>query len=180
MFSPKEKERDKHAYTCTCMSLSVCTCTSVGPDACKLQCSLKQPRETHTLTEVMKARRKCRVAGQTTGCSINEGTCIEEKQTDKKVVVYTQKSKQTKTNICIHTCTNGMYVCMYACMRSESESASHSAPPQLKGVRVISACVRVCALSSVVHVQQKTDTFQHISEAYTWYDYVFTERKGKI
>jgi hypothetical protein len=27
------------------------------------------------------------------------------------------------------------------CMRSESESASHSSPPQLKRVRVISACV---------------------------------------
>jgi hypothetical protein len=32
-------------------------------------------------------------------------------------------------------------VCLYVCMRSESESASHSSPPQLKGVRVISACV---------------------------------------
>jgi hypothetical protein len=37
-----------------------------------------------------------------------------------------------------------MYVCMYACLRSESESATHSSPPQLKGVRVISACARVC------------------------------------
>jgi hypothetical protein len=35
---------------------------------------------------------------------------------------------------------------MFVCMRSESQSASHSSPPQLKGVRVISACVcaRVC------------------------------------
>ena len=47
-------------------------------------------------------------------------------------VRYTQKSKQTNVPVCL---------CMYVCMRSESESASHSSPPQLKGVRVISACV---------------------------------------
>ncbi len=37
-------------------------------------------------------------------------------------------------------------LCMYLCMRSESESASHSSPPQLKGVRVISACARAFVL----------------------------------
>jgi hypothetical protein len=46
---------------------------------------------------------------------------------------------------CILVC-----LCMYVCVRIESESASHSSPPQLKGVRVISACalahVCVCAL----------------------------------
>jgi hypothetical protein len=31
---------------------------------------------------------------------------------------------------------------MHVCMRSESDSASHSSPPLFKGVRVISACVR--------------------------------------
>jgi hypothetical protein len=42
-------------------------------------------------------------------------------------VRYTHKSKTTNmdTRVCL---------CMYMCMRSESESASHSSPPQLKGV----------------------------------------------
>ena len=50
--------------------------------------------------------------------------------------------KQTDTNM--HTCVS---VYVNVCMRSESASASHSSPPQLKGVRVISACAcaRVCA-----------------------------------
>jgi hypothetical protein len=47
-----------------------------------------------------------------------------------------KENKQT----CILVCLS-----MYVCMRSESESVSHSSPPQLKGVRVISACVCVCA-----------------------------------
>jgi hypothetical protein len=33
---------------------------------------------------------------------------------------------------------------MYVCMRSENESSSHSSPPQLKRVRVICMCARVC------------------------------------
>ena len=38
-------------------------------------------------------------------------------------------------------------LCMHVYMRSESESASHSSPPQLKGARVISACARaLCVL----------------------------------
>ncbi len=44
--------------------------------------------------------------------------------------ILRKASKQT----CILVC-----LCMYDCMRSENESASHSSPPQLKGVRVISA-----------------------------------------
>ncbi len=52
-------------------------------------------------------------------------------------------SKQT----CVLVC-QCMYMCMYMCMRRESESASHSPPPQLQGVRVISACARTRACSS--------------------------------
>jgi hypothetical protein len=48
--------------------------------------------------------------------------------------ILRKASKQT----CILVC-----LCTYVCMRSESESASHSSPPQLKGVRVISARARV-------------------------------------
>ena len=52
--------------------------------------------------------------------------------------ILRQENKQT----CILVC-----LCMYMCVRSESESASHSSPPQLNGVRVVSACVcaRLCA-----------------------------------
>jgi hypothetical protein len=39
---------------------------------------------------------------------------------------------------------------MYVCMRSESESASHSSPPQLKGVRVIYACARARVCSGTI------------------------------
>ncbi len=48
------------------------------------------------------------------------------------------KNYQTK---CILVCP-----CMYVCTWSESESASHSSPPQLKGLRVISACARAFGL----------------------------------
>jgi hypothetical protein len=107
----------------------------------------KQPRETHTLTEAMKARLKSRVAGPTTGCWTNEATCIEEDQRVRHPAVRChQKNTPKKIKTYIHTHTHtSMHVCMYDCMRSESESASHLSPPQLKGVRVISACVRACA-----------------------------------
>jgi hypothetical protein len=39
---------------------------------------------------------------------------------------------------------------MDVCMRSESESASHSSPPQLKGVRVICACARARLCSGTI------------------------------
>ncbi len=51
--------------------------------------------------------------------------------------------RKASKQICILVC-----LCLDVCMRSESESASHSSPPQLKGVRVISArgCARVRVL----------------------------------
>jgi hypothetical protein len=39
-----------------------------------------------------------------------------------------------KINVFIYTHTKCMYVCMYDCLRSESESASHSSPPQQNSV----------------------------------------------
>jgi hypothetical protein len=39
-----------------------------------------QPRETHTLTAMMKARQKRPLAGSTTGSRTNEAPCIDEKQ----------------------------------------------------------------------------------------------------
>jgi hypothetical protein len=80
--------------------------------------------------------------------------------------ILTEGKKET----CILVC-----LCMYVCMRSESESASHSSPPQLKGVRVISACVFVSTfvlvlfrkslhcvcLSAGAHRDTKTQTQTH-------------------
>ncbi len=51
-----------------------------------------------------------------------------------------------------------MYVCMYDCVRSESESASHSSPPQLKGVRVISARAHAHLLKAVAHAHKSAQT----------------------
>ncbi len=108
----------------------------------------------------MKARQKCRLAGPTTGCRTNQDPCIQEKQrVSQTAVVYTQKIKQTKNKymyINIHRC---MHVCMYDCMRSESESASQ---PQVKGVRVMSACARVCFLTAVVHAHKSGQTKKQI------------------
>ena len=115
-----------------------------------------QSLETRTLTEAVKARQKRRVAGPTTGCSPTKSPCIEEKQNvgvydcmrsesdselgNKLSGILRKSNKQTCTLVCL---------CMYICIRSESESASHSSLPQLKGVRVISECARtrVCVLA---------------------------------
>jgi hypothetical protein len=86
---------------------------------------------------------------------------------NQPVMKIRKENKQT----CILVCLS-----MYVCMRSESESVSHSSPPQLKGVRVISACVcvraRVCwyyfanlstvSVSLPVHtVTQQKHTHKH-------------------
>jgi hypothetical protein len=55
----------------------------------------KQPRETLTHTEAMKARQKCRVAGLTTGFWRNQATCMEEKPKSWQTAVRSiQISKQ--------------------------------------------------------------------------------------
>ena len=69
-----------------------------------------------------------------------------------------------------------MYVCfcMYDCLRSDRNHKPHSSPPQLKGVRVISACARArvhmqsyfANLSTVsvclpVHTVTQTHTHTH-------------------
>ena len=48
--------------------------------------------------------------------------------------------RKTTKQTCILVC-----LCMYACLRANSESASYSSPPQLKRVRVISAYARACS-----------------------------------
>ncbi len=68
--------------------------------------------------------------------------------------ILRKANKQT----CILVCQ-----CMYMCRRSKNESASHSSPPQLKGVRVISACVHTISLISLLglSVCQCTPTLEH-------------------
>jgi hypothetical protein len=88
------------------------------------------PRERRTLTEAMKARQKCRLAGPTTGCWTNQLSCIEEKQRVRQTAVrYTQKRKQTHTHTHTHTHTvthththTHFRARMYDCLRSESKS----------------------------------------------------------
>jgi hypothetical protein len=62
-------------------------------------------------------------------CMKSEGKSELDKQMSG---ILRKENKQTSILVCL---------CMYVCMRSESESASHSSLPQLNGVRVISACV---------------------------------------
>ena len=84
-----------------------------------------KPQETCKLTQAMKARQKCRLAGPTTGCWTTQETCIEEKQRVRQTaVVYTLKNQTNKKQIYVYKHTHSMYVCMHDCMRSESESAS--------------------------------------------------------
>ncbi len=79
-----------------------------------------------------------------------------------------RKANKQKTNIYSQR-NASMHVCMYDCLRSESESASHSSPPQLKGVRVISTCARASVLTAVVHAhkvdKQTTDTYLQTHES---------------
>jgi hypothetical protein len=114
----------------------------------------------------MKARQKHRETGPTTGCCPDEDTCIEQKQRVRQKAVMYSKKQTKKEQFCTYTDTKVrmlgesdvgkqlsgihrkeneqtcifVYLCMCTCMRSENESASHSSPPQLKGVRVISPC----------------------------------------
>jgi hypothetical protein len=63
----------------------------------------------------MKAWKKHRVAGPTTGCCTNKVACIKEKQRVRELAARdTQKNKQKK-NKYIHACTDTqgrMLVCM--------------------------------------------------------------------
>ncbi len=88
-----------------------------------------QPRETTKLTEVMKARQKCRLERPKTGCWTNQASCIEEKQRVRQTaVVYTQKIKQTRRKKYVYKHEHSMYVCMYDvlnCISRVCECALH-------------------------------------------------------
>ena len=92
----------------------------------------KQPRGTCKLTQAMKARQKCRLAGPTTGCWTTQDTCIEEKQRVRQTaVVYTQKKKRDK-HACMH-----MHVCVSVC-------CYYFANPS-----TLCVCLPVCTCTSV-------------------------------
>jgi hypothetical protein len=154
--------RDLYMCACACVFRHYSANLTIFTRAQYLR---SQPRETHTLTEAMKARQKRRVPGLTTGCCTTQAACIEEKQrVSQPAVRYAQRNKK-KMNKYMHEHTKyifGMYDCMRSesesalsgmfnktnkqtctrilvCLRmsmcmSESESASHSSPPLLKGV----------------------------------------------
>jgi hypothetical protein len=152
----------------------------------------KQPRETHALTEAMKARQKCRLTGPTTGCWTNQAACIEEKQSDRQTAVrYTQQSKQTTY---LHAHTHAHTVCMIVCMFVWGSRANQPHTRHHRSSRVcqwslhvvrttvttivniqhamiqkLSLSARVCWQLSCMLIQvdkQRTDTVIHISEAY--------------
>ncbi len=78
------------------------TCVSVNVCMSEAQYLSAQPRETRTLTEAMKARPKCPVAGPTTGCWTYQAACIEEKQRVwQPAVRYTHINKQKKNKYII-------------------------------------------------------------------------------
>jgi hypothetical protein len=118
----------------------------------------KQPQEIHTLTEAMKVRQKCRLAGSTTGCWTKKESCIERRNRElgRELSSILRKANNNKINTHKHTYRQCTYVCMYDCLKSES--ASHSSPPQLKGVRVISACAHACVLTVGVHANKSGQT----------------------
>ncbi len=65
----------------------------------------KHPRETRTLTEAMKARQKCWLAGPTTGFWANKAPCIEENSELGRILscmLIKAKNKYTHTHIHTH------------------------------------------------------------------------------
>ncbi len=129
----------------------------------------KQPQETHTLTEAMKARQKRRVAGPTTGCCTNKDTCIEEKQRvrQKNCQVYSER----QTNLFIYPRIHAQ-VCMFVCMIVWGARANQRHTRHHRSSRVCEWSLHVragvfwqlsCMLIKVD--KQKTDTVIHNSEA---------------
>ncbi len=145
----------------------------------KVQYSLKQPRETHTLTQAMKARRKCRVTGQTAGCSLKQVTCIEEKQTvrQRSCRVYSEKQTNKKQ---IYVLTHAPMVCMFVCMLVWGARANqrHTRHHRSSRVSEWSLHAFVCVRWQVSYMLNKNQIRSNTLVKHT-YDYVFTERKGK-
>jgi hypothetical protein len=119
-----EKQVNKHAYLC--FSACICAWGARVNQHHTRHHRAKQKKEqityTHTsmhagVYDCMRSDSESELGNQLSG-------------------ILRKANKQT----CILVCR-----CMNICMKSDSESASHSSPPQLKGVRVISACARMLA-----------------------------------
>ncbi len=128
----------------------------------------KQPRETRTLTQALKARQKFRMAGPTIGCRPKKQHCIEEKQRVSQTAVRdTQKSKQTICiNIYICTHAHSRSVCMYDCMSSESESAS-----LVTTAEVLYMCNKHLMLGQIAGIYTRTYTHSHTFNTFTQAQY---------
>jgi hypothetical protein len=110
--------------------------------------------------------KRCKI-GKNAGCQGRQLVVVQIKSTVSRrnrelgrqlsgILRKTNTKKiHTHTHTHIHT---SVHVCMYDCVRSEGESASHSSPPQLKGVRVMCACMRVCLLTAGVHAHKSGQT----------------------
>jgi hypothetical protein len=130
-----------------------------------------QPRETHTLTQALKVRLKCRMARPTTGSRTNKATCIDESQRVRQPVVShnQKKSKGKKTYLFTYT-----HVCTFVCMIVWGARANQRHTRHHRSSRVcewsLSLHVRLrvswhlsCML--IIVDKQKTDTGMNISEA---------------
>ena len=127
----------------------VCTCTSVCPDACTVHHSVNS----HTQPKQWKPGKNVGWQGrQLVVLQIKLPVSRRNRELGRQLSGILKKSnKQIYVSTRTHTIHTSMLVCRYDCLRSESESASHSSPRQLKGVRVISACVCARVLTAVVH-----------------------------
>jgi hypothetical protein len=91
-----------------------------------------------TVSRTKKKKKKC-IHTHTRSMHVGMYACIRsesESALANQLSDIPRKAKQTNVLL--------VCLCMSVCMRSEFESASQSSPPQLKGVRVISACACVC------------------------------------
>jgi hypothetical protein len=91
----------------------------------------KQSREIRTLTEAMKARQKCRVAGPTTGCWSKKAACIEEKQRVRRQTAVRCTQKETNNKgiyIYMHTHTHTS-VCFSPSVRIRPDGGKHNRTP---------------------------------------------------
>ena len=92
---------DTHTHTHSTLSLKHSTLHTATRNIC-------------TLTQAMKAQKKRRLAGPTTGCCTTKDTCIEVNgELGRQLSGALRKAHKQKTNTYIHTHTQ---VCMFVCM----------------------------------------------------------------
>ena len=133
MFSPNEKERDKQACV--------------------------HARETHTHeSDEIPAKKS---GGRADNWLFDKSSDLHRgtQRVRQPAKGYTQKSKQTKNKYTQTKTRKYASLYVYDCLRSESESASQSSPPQLKCVRVISACAHTCGCPGTISLNSRLCLF---------------------